>query len=175
VRKYSQGAQGAQGAQVNERISSLESTMEGFHEELSQVRTTLKEIQTSLNAKQTTNWSVIVSVIGLVIALYLAEIRPLHADSERHDREQQIIATAVLEKDVKINSSLVAIAAIERDVLLSHAEINDIRDKGSPTTAARLGIIEKQVNEIYESGSRNTDKRISMIEYRLGITNGASK
>ena len=129
----------------NERISRLETAVEGFHGELGEIRDTLKGITATLSRSRETNWSVVFAGLMVSGSIYAAAIRPLEKGLERQTTDAAILAQAVVsagDKREAMNTTMTRMIS-EQETL-----------KG-------------EVKNIQENGSHSMDKRISILEFLL--------
>ena len=129
----------------SERIGRLETAIEGLAEEFHELRVVLKSVQEKLSGTRETNWTVVISAMALLGALYAAAIRPLETDAQRQQNTAAELAKAVILQNERLNSLTTAQAEIK----------------------TRLAGVEKDTDEIRIGGSPGADKRLNLIEYRL--------
>ena len=132
-------------ANGNERLGRLETSVENLHNEFTDIRGTLREIQSALGRSRETNWSVIFAGIAVAGSLYAAAIRPLAQDIERQANEKAVIAQAVVAQTERFGKAENSITSIE----------------------ARLAQMSEFEREMKVTGSPGADKRLSLLEYQL--------
>ena len=141
---------------TTERIGRLETLVESIHEEQADIRNTLKSIQNTLARSRETNWSVILSGIMVVGAIYAAAIHPLAQDISRSDRnleslaqtttkKAETLAEAVLVKGVELQKLQTEVAKLAIEQAIDVANLKEVHDNGSPIKDRRLTLIEYQL------------------------------
>lgn len=126
----------------SERIGRLETAQEGFHEELADIRATLKTIQESLSSRSRTDWSVIFSGLMVVGALYAAAIHPLHDEIQRHNKVEEKLAEQNVQQNDRLSTIRETQMRIEVDLQNAKEKLRDIVEHGSPITDRRLSLLE---------------------------------
>ena len=139
----------------NERLSRLETTMEGVHAELSDIRSGIKSIQESQSRSKETNWSVIFSGLAIVGALYAASIRPLEKDIMRQEKGSTELALAVIVKEEKIQSLRTEIAELKLQSETIKDEFKQFKVFGTPVLDKRISLLEESVKEHNKKDERN--------------------
>ena len=132
-------------ADNNERIGRLETSVESFHEEIGEVRGTLKDIVRMLNRSKETNWGVILAGVAIAGSIYAAAIRPLEKEIERQERGALEIARAVVVAGEKTSQADNQIVRLNAD----------------------LTVAKERLERIYNFGSPVADKRMTLLEWRL--------
>jgi len=123
-------------------MSALETDSHNTKAQISNIFSKLEHIETMLGQSNKTNWTVIFSTLALVGAMWAAAIHPLNADLDRHARDAESLATAVLKQNEQINT-------LRTSEAIQDASITDF----------------KKTQEKFEgSGSPALDKRISVLE-----------
>ena len=129
----------------NERLGRLETSVENLHNEFTDIRGTLREIQSALGRSRETNWSVIFAGIAVAGSLYAAAIRPLAQDIERQTAEKAVIAQAVLTQTERVSRAENSMARLD----------------------AVVSTLQEANKELKDHGLAGADRRLSLLEYRL--------
>ena len=122
-----------------ERISRLETSVEGLHDEFRDLRMTLKSIQDSVTRSRETNWPLVFSGLMLIGSLYAAAIRPLEGKLAETDARFDSFAQAgspALERRILV---------LETELRIRADELSYIREHGSPITDKRLALLEHEM------------------------------
>lgn len=134
------------------RVSSLETSVDGLHSELGEVKQSMnagfRDIQIALEANNRTNWPVLISGAVLVMAIYAAAIRPVQNDVDRLEKGSGTLATAVVQQNLMINEIRSQLLLNAEHVKLQNDAINQLQTYGSPIN----------------------DKRLSLLEFKLGMS-----
>jgi len=129
-----------------ERVSSLETSVKGLFAQLEDVKRTMADgfadIQSTLRASGRTNWSVIFAGVGLVVAVYAAAVRPIMADVSRIELDSKTLALAVVEQNKRLQAIEVQVMVNTAALKVITADLERIRNEGSPITDRRLSILE---------------------------------
>lgn len=134
---------------IEARVSSLETAVEGLHEDLGKVNEGLWEIQNILRANAKTDWNIILAAIVVVMGFWAATIRPLSNEMDTQKAQAASMALAVLEQNKSITE------------LHIQQAVDD----------ARAADLKEDVSEIKAHGDPLTDNRLTAIEEKIGIPN----
>ena len=136
---------------LSERVSALEVGVENTRKDVASLKVTVEDgldkVQQALLATRTTNWSVVMAGIAVVLALYAAAIRPVESDIARQEIEAKTVAAAVLEQNRLLSKHEVDIARANERIAALRVDMATIVAEGTPVL----------------------DRRLSILEYRLGI------
>lgn len=123
---------------IAERVTGLEVSVDGLHSDLidfkKSLSDTLHELQQQVASAQKTNWSVILTGIMVVIALYAAAVRPVESNVARLDDRAKTLADAVLDQNKILSQLQISVAVQEQRVGLL-----------APSITQRLAILEYRV------------------------------
>lgn len=140
-----------------ERIGRLETSVEGLHQEFSEVKLSLKAIQDAVGKSKETDWGVVFSGIGLIVVLYAAAIRPMQNDLDRvsatialHESKELVNA-----KDLRDDLAL-------KDTLLATQRADFVRQE------ELVRSLKEKLDHVEERGSPIADKRLTLLELQLG-------
>lgn len=130
-----------------ERISRLETAMDGIHVELGDIKGALRAITDLVSRGRETNWSVVFGGIAIVIALYGSAIRPLEMEAKRQQDYQAKLAEAVIVANDKRSLLENEMVRIKGDLAAAQSSIKSIAEFGSPITDRRLTLLEFQLGQ----------------------------
>lgn len=135
----------------SERIGKLEVSVSGIHNELAEIRTSIRGIADAIGKAATPNMGVMVAGAGLIVSLFFtlygAAIHPISREQDRLARDAKDLADAVLRKDL---------------------EIRDLRSENVKHETL-IGYMGKRLENIEVNGSAPMDRRLSLIELQLEL------
>lgn len=141
----------------SERIGKLEVSVAGIHDELAEIRTSIRGIADAISKASTPNMGLIVAGAGLIISLFFtlygAAIHPISREQDRLARDARELADAVVRKDI---------------------EIRDIRSENVKHETL-LNFMTQRLRTLEENGSAPMDRRLSLIELQLRMHNAPKK
>ena len=127
---------------ITERISVHDTEISALKQQISAIFAKIEHIETMIGNSQKTNWSVIISGLLLVGAVWAAAIHPMQADLDRHEKSAADLAQAVLAQ----NEHIIALRISEA---IQDSAIQDLKktqtafdERGSPTLDKRLSVLE---------------------------------
>jgi hypothetical protein len=148
---------------IDSRVSSLETTVKGLHDDLADVKLAMgegfRDLQKSMSNASRTNWSFVFGVIAVAGGLWAAGMRPMQNDIDRGQVEKRDIAAAVVEQDKNMNRMDKEVAGLIKDFErhekaneITHnelaAKVDEIKANGAPITRERLAKVELLVDEL---------------------------
>jgi hypothetical protein len=138
---------------IQARVSVLEKSVVDLHEDFSDVKKALADIQEVMRTGGRTNWTVIFAGIALLLAVWAAAIRPLAQDIDRIDEGTK--STLLITKDLtsQVNTQQVQIQINSSSFINIQKQLDDIHAHGSPITDRRLALIEQKMNMPIQSNN----------------------
>lgn len=137
-------------SRLSERVSVLETSVEGLHSDLAEVKTSLiegfKEIQHTLSGSAKTNWGTVIAGIALLMGVWAAAIRPLAADIEKEQGAALILASSVVEQNRQLTDLRVLTARQGEAIISLRVDVEDLKIHGAPSVDRRLSVIETKLN-----------------------------
>lgn len=130
---------------TSERLGRLETTVEALHGELSEIRSSLRDIGNAVGKSKETNWSIVFSGAMLVGGIYAAAIAPLNADMQRQERSAGALAEAVVTRAQETVGLQAAAVELRVKVDSMSSRLKQLEDNGSPITDRRISIIETRL------------------------------
>ena len=142
---------------MGERVERLETTVETFvqntREQFRSINASLDKIQDSLSTSKQTNWSVVIAAIVLGLAIWAAAIRPINQDVERSAMAASDLAHAVVLQNDRINGIESSLRESTTKQTSDEKQIDLYRTEGTPSTAARLTLLEYRIDELQPKAS----------------------
>lgn len=133
----------------SERIGKLEVSVSGIHNELAEIRTSIRGIADAIGKASTPNMGVMVAGAGLIVSLFFtlygAAIHPIAREQDRLARDARDLADAVRRKDVEIRD--LRSENVKHETLISYMgqRLESIEQNGSAPMDRRLSLIELQM------------------------------
>jgi hypothetical protein len=131
-----------------ERISHLETSVEGIKGSLNEIRNSLIGLQETLGKSKETNWTVIFAGAAVIGSLYAAAIRPLTIDIERQSHAAETLAVAVVASDTKISDARGEILKLDALVDQNRRTLEEIKKDGTPEADKRLLLVEYRLDKL---------------------------
>lgn len=116
---------------LNERVTSVETSLLGIQSQLASFGETLAAIQSELKNNGRTNWPTIFGGLALLGGLWAASIRPVSQDIERQGRSAETLAAAVVEQNKQIAELRISVASAKANF-----------DHLQPTAESQLAVIQ---------------------------------
>ena len=131
---------------LSERLGRVEVSVENLHEDFSRVGDAVEILSANLNKGRETNWTLVLSAIMLVGAVYAAAIAPIQNDIARQAvDDKQIVAN-----DEKLHEQVVDLTSqlVEAKMRLAALEL---------------------VNTELRNTTPSMDRRMTLIEMKIGM------
>ena len=131
---------------LSERLGRVEVSVENLHEDFTRVGDAVEILSANLNKGRETNWTLVLSAIMLVGAIYAAAISPIQNDIARQAADDKKIVA----NDEKLHDEITAMTSqlVEAKMRLAALEL---------------------VNTELRNTVPSMDRRVTLIEMKTGI------
>jgi len=134
---------------IHSRVSVLEDAVGNLHTDLSEVKQQMsagfRDIQSVLSNYGKPNWTIIFGGIALIMAIWAAAIYPMQQTLDRHERQAETLAQAVVDQNKTIDAMSVQQAINQSRISALEVTVTETRLYGSPATGRRLSLIESKL------------------------------